>query len=71
MLIASLILSTVIASVGVLKGHFESLVFLPTAFIALEAHLRLRKLEKWRSEGGPPTSAQADAETLDWVPTAR
>jgi hypothetical protein len=71
MLIFFYITSAAIAAVGLLNWLVRPLVRLPSAFIALAAHLCHRKLEERLSEDRPLTPAQADIETLDWVPTPR
>jgi hypothetical protein len=68
MLLTICVLCTVISGVGVLNGRVDALLLFPSAFIALEAHFRFRKLEERLSETRPLTSSQPDAETLDWVP---
>jgi hypothetical protein len=62
------ILSFAVAALGLLKGHFEGLVFLPSAVIAVKAQLRLRQLEKRLNEDRRLPSSPSDAETVDWVP---
>jgi hypothetical protein len=69
MLIPICILSAVIATVGVLKGHFEALVFFPIGLIALESQVRLRQVEKRLGRDRPCTTASpSGGDTLDWIP---
>jgi hypothetical protein len=68
MLIPICILSAVIATVGVLKGHFEALVFFPIGLIALESQVRLRQVEKRLGKDRPRTTSPSSGDTLDWIP---